>query len=212
MNNAEVKAFLSRIAGEHREMKRQLDEVKTEYVAFRKAVENQPKSITEQINSIPGRRLLYNLSGTQIFTVALNDGLRGQPINFPVSQDGPFIMTHFPFVLWRPSLPTNATNFGIWRPPYTWPLPDQVIDGDRIDLSWELVSGGSQRNAQNLPAGPIFSRPDVIHPLPVPTMFNPNEQIQFVPTYNDISFDPGGTPTTQGTLQVTLIGYRIANM
>jgi len=211
-SNAELYSFMKRLAGENREMKRQNAEVISEYKAFRKAVENQPKSITEQINSIPGRRLLYNLSDTQNFTVANNDGQRGQPLSFPVNQDGTFVMTHYPMVMWRPNLPSNATNFGIWRPVYSWPLPDQVIDTDIIDLSYEIVAGGNQRNMQNQVSAPIFSRPDVLHPLPVPTAFFPNEVIQFFPTYNNILFSATNEPTTQGLLVVTLIGYKISNM
>jgi hypothetical protein len=210
--DARLQSYLSRIAGEHREIKRQLTEVTTEYRAFRKAIEDQPKSITYELDSIPGRRIFFNLSGTQDFTIAV-DGQRAQPINFLVSQDGPYVQTHYPLAIWRPSAPATATQFGFWRPVSTWPLPDQVIDGDRIDLSYEFVSGGSQRNFQNLPAGPIFSRPDSLVPLPVPTLFAPNEVIQFIPTFEDITFDPGvGVPTTQGTLQITLPGYRIVNM
>lgn len=208
---AEIKAYLSRISGEHREMKRALSEVMSEYKAFRKACEDVPRSITHELDSIPGRRIFYNLSGTQIFDTSLA-GQRAQPINFLVSQDGPYVMTHYPLVLWRPSAPSSATRFGQWRPVATWPLPDQVVDDDRIDVSYEFVSGGSQRNFNNLPAGPIFSRPDAMAPLPVPTLFAPNEVIQAIFTYESILFGTSGTPTTEGTLQVTLPGYRIVNL
>ena len=209
---AQVKAYLARVAGEQREMKRQLSEIAAEYKAFRKACEDVPKSITHELDSIPGRRIFYNLSATLDFVVGIA-GQRAQPMNFLVSQDGPYVMTHFPMVVWRPSAPATATQFGFWRPVATWPLPDQVVDGDRIDLSYEFVSGGSQRNFNNLPAGPIFSRPDAMAPLPVPTLFAPNEVIQFIPTFEAVTFDPGvATPTTQSTLQVTLPGYRIVNM
>ena len=214
MNADEVtrlKSYLNRIAGEHREIKRQLAEQNKQYAAFIKACENVPPSPTEELDSIPGRRIFYGLSDEQTFTIALS-GQRGQPLNFLVSQDGPFVMSHFPLVTWRPSAPDTATRFGQWRPVATWPLPDQVVDGDRIDLSWEFVSGGSQRNFQNEPWGPIFSRPDNLVPLPIPTLFAPNETIQMFLTYESISFDTGGTPTTQGTVRVTLPGYRAANM
>lgn len=209
--SANLKAFLSRIAGEHREMKRQMGDIVSEYKAFRQAAENVPKSITSELDSIPGRRIFYNLSALQTFDVSLA-GQRGQPMNFLVSQDGPFIMTHLPLVVWRPSAPSTATRFGNWRPVSTWPLPTQEVGEDRIDLSYEFVSGGSQRNFQNLPAGPMFSRPDMMAPLSVPTLFTPNEVIQMIVTYEAITFAAGGVPTTQGTLQVTLPGYRIVNM
>lgn len=209
---SDVKAFLSRIAGEHREIKRTLAAVQTEYAAFRKALEDQPRSITHELDSIPGRRIFYYLNGTLDFDATVN-GQRAQPINFPVSQDGPYVMTHLPMVTWRPIAPATATNFGIWRPVSTWPLPDQVVDGDRIDLSWEFSDGGSQRNFQNLPTGPMFSRPDNLVPLPVPTLFAPNTVIQFIPTFERILFDATAEiPTTQGRLIVDLPGYRIVNM
>jgi len=208
---ANLKSYLSRIAGEHREIKRQLADVAAEYKAFRKACEDAPKSITAELDSIPGRRIAYNLNGIQRFT-ADDAGQRGQPINFLVSQDGPFVWTHEPRVIWRPSEPDTASRFGRWRPVYSWPLPDQVVDDDVVDISWELVDGGSQRNFQNLPTNPGFSRPDIAIPLSVPTLFAPNTTIQFFPTYESIDFSAAGTPTTAGILSVTLPGYRIVNM
>jgi hypothetical protein len=212
MADVTLQAFLARVAGEQREIKRQLADVISEYRAFRKACEDAPRSITHELDSIPGRRIFYNLNGTLTFDIT-NDGQRGQPINFLVSQDGPFIMTHYPLAIWRPSAPATATQFGFWRPVATWPLPDQVIDGDRIDLSYEFVDGGSQRNFQNLPTNPLFSRPDNLVPLSVPTLFAPNTVIQFFPTFQNILFDPGvAIPTTAGVLDVSLPGYRIANL
>ncbi len=210
--SAQTNAAIARMFAEQREIKRQLSEVTAEYRAFRKACEDMPKSITAELDSIDGRRIFYMLNGTQSFTVS-DDGNRGQPINFLVSQDGPFVMTHFPMVTWKPNAPSNATNFGRWRPVSSWPLPDQALNADTIDISYEMVDGGSQRNFQNLPsgAGP-FSRPDNFVPVPVPTLFAPNTTIQFFPTYEDISFDAAGTPTTGGLLSVVLPGYRIVNM
>lgn len=173
-------------------------------------LEQHPPSITDAIDALEGRRIEYRFSSTQTFTID-NDGNVGLPVTFNVSQDGPFIMTHYPLVLWKPSAPTNATNFGRWRPVTSFPLPDQVIDTDIIDLSYELKDGGSDRNLQSAPSGPVFSRPDNFVPLPVPTMFATAAQITFTPYYNRITFD-GATPPTEGTLQVDLIGYRIVNL
>lgn len=175
-------------------------------------------NITREMDSIPGRRMAYWLSGTLLFDIT-NSGQRGNPISMLVSQDGPFIMTHYPVVAWRPTLPTTATNFGLWRPVQTVSLPDQAeaagatfdLDEDIISISWELVSGGSQRNMQNLPALPLLSTPGNAIPLPVPTMFTPNDTIQFFPTFESIRFT-GAVPPTQGLLGVTLSGYRIVNM
>lgn len=177
-----------------------------------------PPSITQEIDAIPGRRLFYNLGAVGTFTAADN-GQRGQPLNALVSQDGPFVMTHYPHVLWRPSAPANATNFGLWRPVSAYPLPDQAtpaggafdLDEDIISISYDVVDTGSQRNFQNLPAGPILSRPDNLIPLPVPTLLTPNTTVQFIPTFNSIRFT-AAVPPTEGTMLVTFPGYRIANM
>jgi hypothetical protein len=170
------------------------------------------RSITEEIDSIPGRRIFYNLNGQATF-VAADQGNRGAPINFLVSQDGPFVMTHYPMAVWRPNLPTNATNFGLWRPvAAAWPLADQVIDSDIVAISWEFADGGSQRNMQNLPTAAFLSRPDNLVPLSVPTLFTPNTTIQFFPTFQAILFNDAGVPPTEGTLEVMLPGYRIVNM
>ena len=171
------------------------------------------RSITEEIDSIPGRRIFYTLSDRISFTSA-EDGLRGEPLTFQVSQDGPFIMTHYPVVSWLPNAPDNADNFGQWSPVGSWPLPtQQAATQDRIDISYEMVDGGNQRNFQNEAVGQVLSRPDNIVPLPVPTLWSPNSVIQFFPTYEDIFFDPDATvDTTGGSLVVGLPGYRIVNM
>ena len=182
------------------------------YEEFIEACEEQPRSITQEIDSIPGRRIFYSLSDRQQFDNTLA-GRRGEPLNFLISQDGPFIMTHYPLAMWKPSAPDTATNFGAWRPVSTWPLPDQVLDTDLIDLSYEVVDGGSQRNFQNETVVPMFSRPDNLIPLPVPTLFAPNTVIQLFPTFERIAFDTGADiPTTAGDLAVSLPGYRIVNL
>lgn len=214
MNPTEVvqlQAHLASISAKHRIIERELSNIRAEYASFRKACESTPQSPTAEIDSIPGRRLFYDLVGGQTFDATFA-GQRAQPINFLVSQDGPFVMTHYPLVLWKPSAPNNATRFGQWRPVASWPLPDQVVDDDRIDLSWEFVSGGSQRNFQNLPRGPMFSRPDNMVPLPIPTLFSPNETIQLILTYESVVFSAADVPTTQGTISASLSGYRIVNM
>lgn len=170
----------------------------------------RPKTITEEIDSIPGRRIDTVLSGEVSFTID-QQGVRGNPIVIQVSQDGPFIMTHYPMAIWRPTLPTNTTNFMRWRPVTTFPLPDQVVDTDIIDLMYELQDGGAQRNFQNAPRGPLLSRPDNIVPAAVPTQWAPNAAIVFVPIYNRITWD-SNTPPTQGVLHVDFPGYRIVNL
>lgn len=207
MTNEQV---FARLFAENRDLKRMVAEARSEYAAFLKACQNTPRSITAEIDSIPGRRIYYNLNQVATFTAA-DAGLRGAPLNFLVSQDGPFIMTHYPLVMWKSSAPDNATDFGRWRPISSWPLPDQVLDTNIIDLSYEIVDGGSQRNFQNLPNPPMFCTPDTSLPLPVPTLFAPNSVIQFFPTFEAITFG-GSTATTAGILSVSLPGYRIVNM
>ena len=171
---------------------------------------SRPRSVQEEIDSIEGRRIEGTLSGEVTFD-ADDENVRGTPITFQVSQDGPFVMTHYPLVLWRPSAPDSATNLGIWRPVSSFPLPDQVVDTDIIDMMYELNDGGSQRMFQNQPRGPLFSRPDNIVPTPIPTLWSPNAAIQFVPWYLNFTWN-GGTPPTEGVLHVDLIGYRIVNL
>lgn len=171
-----------------------------------------PRSVTQDIDAIDGRRIFYNLNGAISFTAA-DRGTRGQPITMLVSQDGPFIMTHYPLAWWLPNAPSTATNFGKWSPVSSTPLPTQELANlDIIDISYELVDGGSQRNFQNAASPPVLSRIDNLVPLPVPTLFTPNATVQFYPTYQSIAFAAPATPTTGGSLVVALPGYRIVNL
>lgn len=173
-------------------------------------LQSRPRSVVEEIDAIPGRRIESTFSGDVAFTAA-DLGSRGQPVTIQISQDGPFIMTHYPMVLWRPTAPTNATNFNRWRPVSSFPLPTQQVTTDIIDIMYEMQDGGAQRFLQNAPRGPIFSRPDNIVPCPVPTLWSPNAAIQIFPTYNAFTWD-AATPPTAGILHVDLIGYRIVNL
>lgn len=188
----------------------QLQSIVQQQAALIAELQSRPRTITEEIDQIPGRRIETVLSGEVVFD-GTDEGKRGNPILIQVSQDGPFIMTHYPMVLWRPTLPTTATNYERWRPVSTYPLPDQVVDTDIIDLLYEMQDGGSQRNFQNAPRGPLFSRPDNVIPCAVPTLWSPNSAIAFFPTYNKLTWD-SDVPPTQGTLHVDLIGYRIVNL
>jgi len=157
----------------------------------------------------PGKRVMYTLVGSQLFTTT-QDGARGQVISMLVSQDGPFIWTHFPVCLWRTTLPSSATDFGRWRPVSHYSLADQVLDTNVINISYEIQDAGSVRNFQNEAVPPLFSSPFDLKPLPTPTLFEPNSTIQFIPTYQDILFE-GATATTEGRLVVAFPGYRIVD-
>lgn len=172
--------------------------------------QGRPRTVQEEIDALPGRRIESTLSGEVTFT-ASDVGTRAAPILFQVSQDGAFIMTHYPLCVWRPTAPNNATNLNRWRPVSTFPLPDQVVDDDIIDIQYELNDGGSQRQFQNQPRGPLLSRPDNIVPCPIPTMFAANAAVIFQPTYLALTWNSSPT-ITQGTLHVDLIGYRIVNL
>jgi hypothetical protein len=194
-------------------MEKQHLTIVNKYEDLIEALNSRPRSITEELDSIEGRRIFFNLTDRISFT-AQEDGLRGNPLSFLVSQDGPFIMTHYPLVAWKPNAPVNADSFGQWSPVASWPLPvQQSTNQDSINLSYEFTDGGSQRNFNNEAAAPLFSRPDNAVPLPTPTMFSPNSVMQFYPTYEDIFFNGNAqVPATGGELVVTLPGYRVANM
>lgn len=210
-----IEAFVRKLAAENQSLRNDVTNLHSAVAELMK----KPRSITEEIDAIPGRRINYTLSGTQTFTTSQDGGVRGNAISMLVSQDGPFVMTHYPVIGWRPSLPTTATNFGRWRPITTFPIPAQEaaatggVSSDYIDISYEIVDGGSQRNLQNLTVTPglinKFDHAPV--PFPVPTLFAPNTSISVFITYQNIVFG-GATATTEGTLQVDLPGYRIVNL
>lgn len=209
----ETAAILRKLFGRTKQIEEQHKHILDKYEEFIRACEEAPQSITKEIDAIPGRRIFYNLAARQPFTMAQN-GLRDRPLTFLISQDGGFIATHYPLVMWKPNAPSTATNLGSWSPVGSWPLPtQQVPNQDRIDLSYEVVDSGAQRNFQNEAAAPVFSRPDNIVPLPVPTLLTPNSVTQFFPTFERIFFDAAAEiPTTGGELCVVFPGYRIVNM
>lgn len=208
-----LQAIIGQLARRQKAMETQHQQVLDKYEELIKACEGQSHSITAEIDAINGRRIFYNLSDRLSFTAAQN-GLRATPLTFLISQDGHFVATHYPLVMWKPNAPSTATNVGRWSPVGSWPLPAQQLSNpDIIDLSYEVVDSGSQRNFQNEVSGPVFSRPDNFVPLPVPTLFSPNTVIQFFPTFERIFFDGDNqVPTTGGQLVVTFPGYRIVNM
>jgi hypothetical protein len=171
---------------------------------------SRPRSVAEEIDAIPGRRIEACLCGTVLFD-ATDAGQQGQPVIMQVPQDGPFIQTHYPMVLWRPTAPDTTTNLNRWRPVTTFPLPDQVVDTDIIDILYEMQDGGNGRLFQNEARGPLLSRPDNIVPVPVPTLWSPNTAVKLIPTYNALTWD-SAIPPTQGELHVTIPGYHIVNL
>lgn len=200
----------SRILASHGGAIQQLTGQVSQLVQIIQQLQQKPTTVQEEIDSQPGRRIESFLTGEVTFTA--NDvGQRAQPIVIQVSQDGPFVMTHYPMVLWRPSAPSSATNFQRWRPVTSFPLPTQQVTTDIIDIMYELNDGGAQRFMQNAPRGPAFSRPDNFVPCPIPTVWAPNAAIVFQPTYLSLTWN-STTPPTAGILHVDLVGYRITNL
>lgn len=175
------------------------------------ALASRPRSVQEEIDAIDGRRIESTLDGEITFTAA-NVGGRLTPIQLPVSQDGPFVQTHYPMALWRPSAPNTATNLGKWMPVTSFPLPTQQNTPDIIDILYEMEDGGNQRQFQNAPRGPLLSRPDNIVPCPIPTLWSPNTNIRFIATLCAVTWDHSAVAPTEGTLHVTIPGYRIVNL
>lgn len=206
-----LKAYVGKLARQQKVLHNRIAQLHGLYQQFVEACESQPVSITEEIDSIPGRRIWSVWVATVNFT-ATQLGTRGAPLTFQISQDGPFIATHWPMLIWKPNEPATATHFGRWRPVSSWPLPDQVLDDDIIDLSWDFFDSGSQRAFQNAVIPPMFSRPDALEPLPVPTIFSPNSALTLTPTYEAINFGAPAVPTTGGELVGAIPGYRIVNL
>jgi hypothetical protein len=206
VSNNQISAALRQLAARQNKQQALLNDLL-------KSCLSAPPSITEEIDALPGRRAFYGLSDELTF-VAADAGNRLNPMTFLVSQDGPFIMTHYPVIAWRPSAPASATNFGKWSSIYSWPLPSQdVANNDVIDISYEVSDTGSQRNFQNEVANPISSRFDGLIPLPVPTLFSPNTTIQITITLEDVAFNgSAATPATQGTIRATIPGFKVINL
>jgi len=212
-----VDAALKKLYGQLNSIVVKQSAIEAQYKLIEKMC-TQARSITAEIDAIPGRRLYYAQVGSIAFTAA-DAARRGQPISSLVSQDGPFIQTHYPMAVWRPTQPATATMLGLWRPVSPWPVPLQFTvagaqdgDTDMISISYEVQDSGSQRNFQNEAVPPVLSRPDNLVPLPVPTLFTPNTTIQFTPTYHRILFNNPVVATTEGLLVVALPGYRVVNM
>jgi hypothetical protein len=199
--SAQMEQALRRLAGKYQQLEAQF-----------KAIAQGVRTPDDVLDAIPGRRIFYPLTGTNVFD-ATALGTRADPISMSISQDGPWVMTHWPLVLWKPNLPANATNLGRFSPVSSWPLPlQQNEDMDSIDITWEFFDGGSQRSFVNEPAAPMFSRPDNLIELPQKTLFAPNSNLQFIANYSAINFDAAPVvSTTGGELIVSIPGYRILN-
>lgn len=164
----------------------------------------------EELNRIPGRRMNYVMSGFVDFVPA-QSGNRGESIQFPVSQDGPFVATHMPSATWAPIAPTTTPNVNGFRPPTIMDLATQEVSlgGEFVDISWELQDGGTQRLMQSAPVtADQLSQRNYDKKMAMPTLFAPSTIIQFTPTYNRIV----AVTTTTFRLFVSIKGYRIVSL
>ena len=120
-------------------------------------LQSRPTTVQEEIDAQPGRRIESVLSGEVTFTAA-DVGQRANPIVIQVSQDGPFVMTHYPMVVWYATAPTNTTNFNRWRPVNSAYLPTQQVTTDFIDLKYELNDGGfAAPDAERAPRATVLA-------------------------------------------------------
>lgn len=197
---------MDELAATFRQQQKQLARLEAQILA---RIAAKPPS--RALDSIPGRRIYYTLVGSQLFDID-QQNTRGSSINMLVSQDGPFVQTHYPIVMWKPTLPASATRFGRWRSVYHGPLNTQQETREYISISYEITDGGSSRNFQNNAMPPLISTVEDMKKLPIPTLFVPNTTIQFTPTYEDIEFTVNGTDTTEGSLVVAIPGYRIVSL
>jgi len=116
----------------------------------------------------------------------------------------------------------------LFKPVFGWPFEFVkhlstlfVSEGNEIDLNAMVWGGGSEEEVDQwkafkltLPEKEEADRQtrEAARKGPLPQAAFA-EVIQMIPTYEAITFDAGvDIPTTQGTLQVTLPGYRIVNM
>jgi hypothetical protein len=109
------------------------------------------------IDSIPGRRMAYNMSMDGTSTA-------GNHVDFLISQDGPFILTHFPILLWQYREGTSR-----------W-----VVSGSREDElgTFYLMSDESCQRMLTRNWINIYSQPHQLTPLPMSTLFVPNSMIR----------------------------------
>ena len=206
--DAQLAAIIRQLTAQARAQEQIIASLRSDVAAL-KAV---PRSPEEEIDAIPGRRIAFAFTQTQTFTSS-QAKTRYNPLAFTVSQDGPFVLTHYPVAMWKPTAPSTATNYGQWQPVMYGFLPTQAIGNlDYVWLSYELIDTGAQRALQdNAVSAGLLSHPTEMMRLPVPTLFAPNSTIQFIPTYEQIAFGTPTTATTGGTLAVSLPGYKIVN-
>lgn len=210
--STELKNSYARLHRQHSAQISRLAQEIAELKALLAGVGGRPPTVQEEIDAIEGRRIESTISAEVTFTLD-NDGDVGTPLRFEVSQDGPFVMTHYPLAVWRPTAPDDANNFGRWRPVNSAQLPTQQVTTNFVDLMYQLFDAGP---ARYLTTGPriLMSRFDNIVPCPIPTLFSSSSVVRFEPTYTAILFEASDDDPapTQGTLHVDLIGYKIVNL
>lgn len=196
------------------------------------------RNLEEEINALPGERYYFTLTGKSIVrqgsTYFKQDGqpfvstaadTEADLLYYEVPKDCFFIACYYPMAVWRITTSGVAADVGRWRPVYSWPLPDQVMNTELIDVSLRFADVGSERaleneaTARNASTGaPVasvlrhvpsahFSNPNTWKKLPVPSVFKPKSVIACQPKYDRVLF----TSATAGRLRVDLPGYLIRN-
>jgi hypothetical protein len=85
------------------------------------------------------------------------------------------------------------------------------LNEDIVSVSYEVQDAGSQRLFQNEPTPPVFSRPDNLIPLPVPTMLTPNSTLTTTIIFESIRFS-AEIPPTEGVIVAAYPSFRIVNL
>lgn len=146
-----------------------------------------PTQHSKDIDAIPGRRVVYTMSGD--LNIGPSRTMVSERVLFSVNQDGPFILTHFPLFFWQASRQEGGS--GEWCETREW--------------SYHWLDASSQRFMAAAEIK-IFSRSDMLNPLPSAALFAPNSTIEISPVCDDLE------QQSNGTLKVLLPGYRIVNM
>lgn len=188
------------------------------------------RPLEDEINAIPGRRVNYTLTARVNFTAA------GVLVNqesdlfiFNIPKDGPWIMTHYPTVMWQITASEIATDVGRWRPISSWTLPVQEhgASQDILDLSLGFHDGGTggrwfqnsiETNVKDATGaivpntlrhvpGRLFSNPLVLKRLPCPAYFPVKSTVGATALFDAVTFGAA----TAGKIVVSLPGYKISS-
>lgn len=180
----------------------------TQVVEELKSVVQVAADAPKWIEDIPGKRVPY------IATIEINvdsGSLTRQEGQYPVTQDGPFVTTGMAMFWTR----TSGAYQGYWMPATTFGLKMAHAEmglgfGGLFDnpcvatFDVEIADSGSDRNWQNIAFASALFNPESggIYMWPTAYMFATNSVARVYVT-------PTVAPTTDGTVAVLLLGYKI---